>query len=152
MRYLLLAVSVVGMLATDHQASIARTWVIHPDGSGDAPTIDAAADSSATGDTLLIEPGTYEEMVSLKPGTFLIASAGPATTVLDSQGGFSTVSGESVWIEGLTLAGAANSYGFSGVPLSGNNHFEGYNVRVHGTSVCMCPVTRKPRLPSRSFG
>ncbi|MBZ0267958.1 hypothetical protein K8I85_07370 [bacterium] len=39
----------------------ARQWHVYPDGSGDAPTIAAAIDSSAAGDEILLHPGTYFE-------------------------------------------------------------------------------------------
>jgi len=38
----------------------ARTWEVHPDGSGDAPTICAAVDSSADGDTILLGNGVFQ--------------------------------------------------------------------------------------------
>ena len=37
----------------------ARTWYITPDGTRDAPTIKAGADSAAYGDTLLLADGAY---------------------------------------------------------------------------------------------
>ena len=37
----------------------ARTWYVAADGSGDAPTIAAAVDSSANGDVILVGPGTH---------------------------------------------------------------------------------------------
>jgi len=37
----------------------ARTWQVKEDGSGDAPTIQAAVDSSAAGDSILVAAGKY---------------------------------------------------------------------------------------------
>ncbi len=36
-----------------------RTWVVHPDGSGDAPTIQAAIDSVSDTDIIELVDGTY---------------------------------------------------------------------------------------------
>ncbi len=66
----------------------ARTWYVAADGSGDAPTIGAAVDSSATGDEIVVGPGTHFVStslgvgVALKPGTSLTAEAGPEVTFL----------------------------------------------------------------------
>lgn len=38
----------------------ARVWYIRPDGTGDAPTIKAAVDSAARGDTLILADGIYQ--------------------------------------------------------------------------------------------
>ncbi|MGD1047229.1 MAG: right-handed parallel beta-helix repeat-containing protein, partial [Candidatus Krumholzibacteriaceae bacterium] len=42
-------------------AAESRTWHVHQDGSGDAPTIQAAIDSSGVGDSILVAPGTYSQ-------------------------------------------------------------------------------------------
>ncbi len=46
----------------------ARTWIVHPDGTGDAPTIQAAIDTAAVGDTVFATAGqhtaTAEQMVN----------------------------------------------------------------------------------------
>ena len=62
----------------------ARTWYVSADGSGDAPSISAAADSSTAGDAIVVGPGTHfiDFFVQFKPGTSLISDAGPVATIL----------------------------------------------------------------------
>ena len=61
----------------------ALTWVVNPDGSGDAPTIQAALDLAATGDTLSLGCGTfYENGISLKPGVTIL---GNDCAVIDAE-------------------------------------------------------------------
>jgi hypothetical protein len=50
---------IMSLLLLLPQLSTARTWYIAPDGSGDAPTIQAGIDSAAGADTVLLANGTY---------------------------------------------------------------------------------------------
>jgi hypothetical protein len=52
--FILSAVSIVMNSVSD-----ARTWRVTEDGGGDAPTIQAAVDSAAAGDSILVAPGKY---------------------------------------------------------------------------------------------
>lgn len=87
-----------------------RTWDVHPDGSGAAPTIAAAFDSAAAGDTVRVACGTYFEHSLLLPADVVLRSeTGSADcAILDAghQGRCLTVSvgGASTRIEGLTFA------------------------------------------------
>lgn len=65
----------------------AATWILQPDGSGDAPTIQAAMDSAAAGDVVLLGPGTYfEHDIRVKSGIILLRLEGhPKDTVIDAQ-------------------------------------------------------------------
>ncbi|MBU1948707.1 MAG: right-handed parallel beta-helix repeat-containing protein, partial [Candidatus Eisenbacteria bacterium] len=66
--------------------SLAATWYVTADGTGDAPTIQAAADSSAQGDTVLVSQGTYLENIYIsETGISLISESGPELTILDGS-------------------------------------------------------------------
>jgi len=126
---------VMVLLAASGNAT-ARTWYIAADGSGDAPTIDAAIDSTVSGDVILVGPGTHavgSEEVNhpLKPNTSLVSEFGPTTTVLVTADGafqpglISTNNG--CVVSGFTLDG--------GQILSldcGGDNVEAFNNIIHG--------------------
>ncbi|MGH8597688.1 MAG: hypothetical protein ACREXT_13615, partial [Gammaproteobacteria bacterium] len=61
----------------------ARTWRVTVDGTGDAPSIEAAMDSAAAFDTVLVAPGEHViERVFVTNGVFLIGEDGPRQTRL----------------------------------------------------------------------
>jgi hypothetical protein len=64
----------------------ARTWHIEPDGTGDAPTVQAGIDSAAVGDTVLLACGSYyERNVVLKSDITVRSESGdPDCAVLDA--------------------------------------------------------------------
>jgi len=90
----LLAVA-LGLATT--ASPLCRTWYVTVDGTGDAPTIQAAVDSAGPGDVILVGPGRYTwanqggEMFGLL--TFyrynhhftMRSAAGPEVTILDAQ-------------------------------------------------------------------
>jgi predicted outer membrane repeat protein len=115
-------------------SSLARTWYITPDGTGDAPTIQAGVDSAAAGDTVFIAPGTYTDCTHdsgdgtlacaiLKSGVSLLGETGnPVDVTIDAQGigrVLRLVNGvQAVEIRGLTItngsAAAAQISDFGG--------------------------------------
>ena len=93
-------------------AAQARTWFILPDGSGDAPTIQAGIDSSGVGDTVMVGCGTYYEyglyILDYKADLCLTSETGtPDCVTIDAgyQGNVITVESPdtTVSIVGLTF-------------------------------------------------
>jgi predicted outer membrane repeat protein len=87
-----------------------RRWYILPDGTGDAPGIQAGIDSAWAGDTLLVAPGTYyEHDIHMKSGILLLGEAGADSTVIDAEGSgrvfFCAGMDNLTMISGITMTG-----------------------------------------------
>lgn len=95
--------------------ALCRTWHIEPDGTGDAPTIQAGIDSSSAGDTVLVHPGEYHVNLYMKSYISLVSSGGCDVTILknDYGEGFPIIyaSCRAGLIEGFTLLGEPGKSG-----------------------------------------
>jgi hypothetical protein len=98
------------VLASWPVGSPAATYVVHPDGSGDFPTIQQALNAAVDGDDVVLTDGTFREAGDLDfHGRSIVlhsASGDPRRCVLDpAGGGFSLHSGETraARIEGITV-------------------------------------------------
>jgi len=89
---LLLLFSILISILLVSTSGYARTWYIKPDQTGDAPTIQAAIDSSTTGDTVLVAAGSYYPMepilCSLKDSLYILGEEGAENTIIDAEGRF----------------------------------------------------------------
>ena len=115
-RFLAAAAAAAPLLVSGPAAG--RTWLVLPGGGGDAPTINAAVDSTAPGDTILVGSGTHVERVDLSGSSDIVLRGEfAATTTIDAGGIGNTVNGSlvgAITIEGLRLTGAEGSYGYGG--------------------------------------
>lgn len=80
----------------------------------DFPTIQGAIDASQDGDTVLVRPGTYFEVLTVQVGITIRSTDGATTTIVDGTGLTSSVittqnSNRPVLIEGLTVRGGEGS-------------------------------------------
>jgi hypothetical protein len=124
----------LAVLAISAGPAGAGTWVVHADGSGDAPTIQAAVDASAAGDTVLVTAGVYTDaspdisgtptVVEMKSGVALRSVDGPALTVLD-------VSAEEFG-RGIACRGCDSNTLVEGFTLKGGEAFAGAGILVEG--------------------
>jgi hypothetical protein len=112
----------VGLTLLSARGSSARTWYIRPDGTGDAPTIQAAVDSADNGDVLLLTPGTYTGLgnrgvIVHGKAISILSEQGPEATIVDCQGldmgfVFQACSGVGILeLSGLTIRNAVGVYG-----------------------------------------
>src|SRR6185503_17362311 len=87
-------------------ARSATVWNVKADGTGDTPTIQAAIDGAASGDTILIFPGTYAEHCRIDAKSLVLRSQdGAETTHLDGEfgGRVLLINSGDVTLEGLTI-------------------------------------------------
>lgn len=117
----------------------AATWYIRADGTGDAPTIAAGADSAVAGDTVLVGPGTHVVRwgADAKQGVVIVSEYGPTETILVPHvyyppsvyfGAFDDSQISGFWMKSGT------TYGAIGVP--GDNVLISNNIiEVGGTTI-----------------
>jgi hypothetical protein len=126
--------------------SSATDWHVLPEGTGDAPTIQAAVDSAAPSDVVILEAGTFtgpgNRNVDFLGKAITVTSAnGAEATIIDCQGlgrGFVFQSGEenSSILQQLTV-------------LNGTGQDKGGGYNVGGAIVCLnaaSPTIRDCRL------
>jgi len=79
-----LALLIGALMATP---AAAATWYILPDGTGDAPTIQAGLDACAENDTVLVAAGTFYENLTwpYTQGLVLTSESGPEATIIDGN-------------------------------------------------------------------
>jgi parallel beta-helix repeat protein len=111
----------VGLLLISFGASHARTWYVTEDGTGDAPTIQAAMDSSAFGDSVLVAAGTYSGQIAIADGVALVSEEGPLSTILSHEIPPVVSFTEGLWgaLVGFTLTGVTTEDEYDGVVSKG---------------------------------
>ena len=84
-------VTIAAIVLITAAAAYSRTWYITPDGTGDAPTIQAGIDSAAAADTVLLADGTFTGPKDVS-STARAKTAGSISNLVRARSLFSTVS------------------------------------------------------------
>jgi hypothetical protein len=104
----------------------------------DQPTIQAAIDAAADGDTILVAPGTYQESIDFKAKTLTLQSmGGPAVTIIEGQGlnptvSFGSAQGPESLLTGFTIQHGAGSTGAGIVVNQGSPRIVGNVIANNG--------------------
>ena len=100
------------------ESAQARSIEVAPAPTDAVPGLESALAAAVEGDTLLLAPGLYRGVYTLKPGVSLIGTAGPDSTVLDADGGRYILYGRDIddrtTIAGLTLQNGRRDHPNSG--------------------------------------
>jgi len=93
------------LLAALASSAEGRTWIVEADGSGDAPTIQAAILLAQEGDDIEVGPGVYRETVYLTGGRNidLHSRLGPAVTAIDGEGTRPVLGLDAGIVQGFTI-------------------------------------------------
>ncbi len=112
----------------------ADTWMVLSDGTGDAPTIQAAVDLAQAGDTVLVGPGTYTDIhmdgggefvaVEMKSGVALRSTDGATSTVIDVTS--SNIS------RGMVCRNCDSATVIEGFKITGGDTFAGAGMLIYG--------------------
>ena len=108
------------------QAASAATIRVAQDGSGASQAIQGGIDLATSGDTVLVESGTYHEVLDYKGRNIVVIStSGPAGTIVDGSGILDTVvkfrsgEGQTAVLSGFTIRGGSGYEGIPGNPRGG---------------------------------
>ena len=147
----------------------AETYVVHPDGSGDYPTIQAAIDAAVDGDIIELTDGIFRgdgnrDIAYLrKEITIRSASGDPYGCVVDCEGGFSDphfgfrfdAVGPDALLQGVMICnGYSEGWGgaiqlFGASPLIRDCVFRGNRAGSGGA--INCDMEAEPRLVRCTF-
>ncbi len=111
----------------------ARTWYIVPDGTGDAPTIQAGVDSAVAGDVVLVAAGTYQivSMIAMKGGITVTSESGPMQTKVVPDP--STNPMTSFYFNGITVPTEVSGFWIEGFVETADGWYElGNGMMIFG--------------------
>lgn len=124
-----IADNVAGATTTEFDPDAANNdATVSTSAGGTGAAIQTAIDAAASGATIFVGPGTYLGGVNFNGKNVSLESTdGPATTIINGQGGTGVRIGPSGAIKGFTITGSAGTFG-AGMAVSGTGTLISGNV------------------------
>ena len=126
-------VAVFGLLIACESVFAVQVVTVEADGSGDYPTIQAAIDDANDGDTIVVQPGVYEESINFLGKNIKVTSINPldaevvSSTIIGGVGEdevtitFRGTEDPNCKLAGFSINGAIDGYDWT-IDPGGENH------------------------------
>ncbi|MEL7663655.1 MAG: PGF-pre-PGF domain-containing protein [Methanosarcina mazei] len=117
-------------------STAAMTLYVDDDGTGNYTTIQSAVNAAVNGDTIIVNPGTYEGDITLDTSSLRIQSQSenPEDTVIQGNGFYLTQNAQRIAIKGFTLKGTGSSYAIA-LEEYADSIIENNIILDHGTGI-----------------
>lgn len=136
-----LAIVCLGSLGFARAAPCASTILVKKDGTGDSTSIQGGINIAQPGDTVLVFPGVYQELVHVDREIVLRSNDGCRNTVIDATG----LNGAAVSLDGPLTATTV----LEGFAIRGGN---GSGVDAGGVVVAFCSPVVRGNIVYRNLG
>ncbi|MBN1390097.1 MAG: right-handed parallel beta-helix repeat-containing protein [Candidatus Thermoplasmatota archaeon] len=111
----------------------ASTWVVDKGGGGDFTTIMAAVNAASEGDTILVNPGTYNEQVGINKNGITLRGSGSQNTIINPGSGNTGIGINGDWVNisqlminnagvGISIGGSTNCH-LDSIQTIGNTNY-----------------------------
>ncbi|MGA1793517.1 MAG: NosD domain-containing protein [Thermoplasmatota archaeon] len=117
----MVAVGLLGLINLQGTVRGATTWLVDQGGAGDFTTIQDAVNAASDGDTILVNPGTYNEQVGINKNGITLMGSGAQNTIINPGTGSTGIGISGRWINissmqiingivGVSIVGSSNIY------------------------------------------
>ena len=116
-------------------SAAAATIYVDDDGSGNYTTIQDAVNDAASGDTIIVNPGTYNEEITISVPDLVLVSSSQYNAVIKATGNAFNLKANNITIKNFNIIGSGSSSGYSGVIDSSsctiqNNKISNFNTGI----------------------
>lgn len=117
-------------------SAAATTLYVDDDGPGNYTTIQAALDDATSGDTIIVNPGTYSGDITITVPDLVLVSSSSYNAVIKATENAISLNANNITIKNFNIIGSGSSSGYSGIIDSSffctiqNNKISNFNIGI----------------------
>jgi PGF-pre-PGF domain-containing protein len=96
-------------------SAAATTITVDDDGSGNYTTIQAALNDAVSGDTIIVNPGTYPGDIIINVPDLVIVSSSPYSAIIQATGDAFNLDANDITIKDFNIIGSGSTSGYKGI-------------------------------------